>query len=538
MITLRLRDYLAGERLQRDTRRYLQRLRELPVLRSRETTSELLRWLRAQPGPHVRLGTTTWDETVAVPLCELVKACGLTTGGMGSGKTMFALLLIRAIIELLPGLRTISFGVLDAKGELFERTLYLLALRLEELQGAERQALLRRIVVIDFSFREAISPYNILSRWPYTDPDFFVTNRFETLRELLPASDKLSLGGATVLKNVLTLLADFSLPPTYIEPVLSDDALRSRLVLRSRDAGVRTYFQRHFALEGKQTIAALRARMEALFASEGVRLALSGSSAPDFRQLQNEGKIVLVNCAGPSITRGVRLLLQGLVLSDIRQAIFARPNNPPVTYLWCADEAQNFFLTRQQQEDMADVLTMARSFGSFFYFLCQNLSTAIPDARILEQLHTNIRWSLTLRGSPRDAQFLRPALPITGRVERPEIRPFHERTFYSAEEERALLLDGVAHLPDQVGYLWLKTRSHEGIRLRTERVELPQGEEFRHAVAELREEPILGERVSRADYERAIAERDRTWLGGAEESEPAQDRWERTYRQQGTLWRA
>ena len=187
---------------------------------------------------------------------------------------------------------------------------------------------------------------------------------------------------------------------------------------------------------------------------------------------------------------------------------------------------------------MADVLTMARSFGSFFYFLCQNLSTAIPDARILEQLHTNIRWSLTLRGSPRDAQFLRPALPITGRVERPEIRPFHERTFYSAEEERALLLDGVAHLPDQVGYLWLKTRSHQAIRLQTERVELPQGEEFRRAIAELREEPILGERVSRADYERAIAERDRTWLGGAEESEPSQDRWERTYRQQEALWRA
>jgi hypothetical protein len=76
----------------------------------------------------------------------------------------------------------------SAKGELFERALYLLAARLEELHGAEREALLRRIVVIDFSSREAISPYNILSRWPYTDPDFFVTNRLETLRELLPAS--------------------------------------------------------------------------------------------------------------------------------------------------------------------------------------------------------------------------------------------------------------------------------------------------------------------------------------------------------------
>src|SRR5207302_5990776 len=154
------------------------------------------------------------------------------------------------------------------------------------------------------------------------------------------------------------------------------------------------------------------------------------------------------------------------------------------------------------------------------------------------QLHNNIRWSLTLRGSPREAQFFRPALPITGREERTEPRTFHDRTIYSAEEERALLLDGVAHLPDQVGYLWLKTRSHEAIRLRTEWVELPQGEEFRRAVAELREEPILGERVSRADYERAIAERDRIWLGSAEESEPGQDRWERTYRQQEALWRA
>lgn len=29
--------------------------------------------------------------------------------------------------------------------------------------------------------------------------------------------------------------------------------------------------------------------------------------------MQNEGKILIVNCAGPTITRGVRLLLQGLV---------------------------------------------------------------------------------------------------------------------------------------------------------------------------------------------------------------------------------
>jgi len=324
--------------------------------------------MRNEPGPNVHLGETTWGEPVVVPLSDLVRSCGIATGGMGSGKTMAACVILDAMIERMPQLRSMSFGVLDAKGELFERAAFLLARRLQELDGRAREELLNRIVIIDFSSQQAVSPYNILSRWPYTERDFFVTSRLETLRELLPAGEKLSLRGATVLKNVLALLSEFELPLTYLNHVLESQTLRAKLLARSKNPELRSYFGRHFAQEAKATIGALRARMESLFASDGVRLALSGSTAPDFRRLQNEGKIVLVNCAGQSITRGVRLLLQGLVLSDIRQAIFSRPNNPPVSYLWLADEAQNFFLTRQQQENMADVLTMARSFGSFFAF--------------------------------------------------------------------------------------------------------------------------------------------------------------------------
>src|SRR5713101_1423340 len=435
MITLWARDRLSGRHLKRKTRDYLEKLEHGPVIASQSAATELLKKIANEPGPKVSVGKTLWGEPVIVPLLDLVKACGLTTGGMGSGKTMFAMLPIAEMIRLLPGLKNMSFGVLDAKGELFERALYLLGERLAQLRGREREALARRIVVIDFSSREAVSPYNILAGWPYTDQDFFVTSRLETLRELLPAGEKLSLRGAAVLKNILTLLAEFNLPLTYLEAVLGDDAFRQKLLLRSKNAAVRAYFQRYFLQEGKQTIGALRARMEALFASEGVRLALSGSTAPDF-------KILHVNCAGPTITRGVRLLLQGLILSDIRQSIFARPNNPPVTYLWYADEAQNFFLTKQQQENMADILTMARSFGSFFCFLCQNLSTAVSYARVLEQLQTNIRWSLTLRGTPRDEHFLRAALPVTGRRLRPDPHPFRERTFYSSDEERSLALEG------------------------------------------------------------------------------------------------
>jgi hypothetical protein len=418
------------------------------------------------------------------------------------------------IVRRLPGLKTVGFGVLDAKGELFERAVYLLAARLAELHGRERQELLERIVIVDFANRVSLSPYNILARWNYAEADFFITSRLETLRELLPAGEKLSLRGASVLKNILTLLSESNLPLTYLDRVLGDEPFRKRLIAASRNEELVLYFRSHFGAEGKQTIAALRARMDSLFASEGVRLALSGSSAPDFLRLQNEGKIVLINCAGPTITRGVRLLLQGLVLSDIRQAIFARPNNPPVTYWWCADEAQNFFLTRQMQENLTDILTMARSFGTFFYFLCQNLSTAVPDARMLETLYTNIRWSLTLRSTPHDASFLRNALPVTGRMRRPELNPFQKAGTYTAEEERNITLNGIATLPDREGYLWLKTLSDKAIRIRTPFIDLGSPDNFRTVVDSILQDTTIGARTTRSEYLQRVRERDGRWSPG------------------------
>lgn len=479
---------------------------------SRAENIRVLTELAAEPGTKVCLGTTSWGQNVEVPLVEMVKACGLTTGGMGSGKTMFALPLIHKILQQFPHDGSLAFGVLDAKGELFDRALYLIGCRLQQLEGEAQQELLRRLVIIDFANREAINSYNILSRWKNTEPDYFITSRLETLCDLLPSGEKLSARGGNLFKYVLALLCEFGLPLTYLDRVLGSEEFRAKLLAKSRNEELKFYFRKHFVAEGRQTLAALRARVDSLFASEGVKLALAGSTAPDFLSYQNEGKFVLVNCAGPTITRGVRLLLQGLVLSDIRQAIFARPNNPPVTYLWIADEAQNFFLTRQQQENMADILTMARSFGSFFYFLCQNLTTAVPDARILETLHTNIRWSLSLRSTPHDANFLRDALPVTGLLERPRTNPYVARTCYNLEEERRMLHAGIANLPDREGYLWLKARTSKAIRIRTPRIVLPEAAALRTFVDATRDNPALGGRVSREGYARIAQSRDETWM--------------------------
>jgi hypothetical protein len=512
MRSLKFVQGLASSKIRAATDTYLRDLAAAPSQASEASARALLLELASRPGPQVYLGQTPSGLAVRIPLDLLIRASCLTTGGTGAGKTMAALLPLEAIVRRLPGLKTVGFGVLDAKGELFERAVYLLAARLAELRGRERDELLERIVIVDFANRSALSPYNILARWNYAEPDFFITSRMETLRELLPSSEKLSLRGGNVLKYVLRLLSDADLPLTYLDRVLGDETFRKRLVAATPNDEVKMYFRSQFIAEGKQTVAALRARMDSLFASEGVRLALSGSSAPDFLQLQNEGKIVLINCAGPTITRGVRLLLQGLVLSDIRQAIFARPNTPPVTYWWCADEAQNFFLTRQQQDNMTDILTMARSFGTFFYYLCQNLSTAVPDSRMLETLNTNFRWSLTLRSTPHDASFLRAALPITGRLRRPESNPFRQAQTHTPEEERNMTLNGIATLPDREGYLWLKTLTDKAIRIRTPFIDLGTQRHFRSVVDHILQDTAIGGRIPRDEFLEHIKQRDRRWM--------------------------
>src|SRR5260370_30261039 len=161
-----LADKLSRTRIAHQTTRHLDSLTRQPVLDSQRAVGGVLAALRGEPGPKVCWGETAWGEQVVVPLAELVQACGIATGGMGSGKTMAACLILQAMIADLPHLRTMGFGILDAKGELFERATYLLGARLRELEGEARAELLRRIVIIDFSSQQAVSPYNISSRWP------------------------------------------------------------------------------------------------------------------------------------------------------------------------------------------------------------------------------------------------------------------------------------------------------------------------------------------------------------------------------------
>jgi len=79
-------------------------------------------------------------------------------------------------------------------------------------------------------------------------------------------------------------------------------------------------------------------------------------------------------------------------------------------------------------------------------------------------------------------------------------RPFQEPEMYTPSEERTLLHEGIATLPDREGYFWLKTKCPEAVRMKTETLNF--GEDFDEVVAEMKATPEFGYRMASKDYQK------------------------------------
>jgi hypothetical protein len=111
-----------------------------------------------------------------------------------------------------------------------------------------------------------------------------------------------------------------SFPITSVEKILSSTRIRAKFVRQSRNPETKWVF--HNVFTEPTTIGAVRSRVSSLFAAKTIKLCLAGASSPDFRRLQDQGKIVLINCVGPRITGGMRLLLLALSSQISASAFF------------------------------------------------------------------------------------------------------------------------------------------------------------------------------------------------------------------------
>ncbi len=417
----------------------------------------------------IPLGTTSQGQDVAIALQE-VFAHALILGASGAGKSYYGLGLLSQILNQ-PG-KSHSFGILDAKGELFERAVLYLQAYLFRLEPAAREAIKKKIIVIDFSDDNLITPYNLLARKEFLADELMIANRIDTISEQFSGLSDLSVRMRMILKYLFLLMVELDLPLSCFEQLCADPVLLGCLVERSKNPAVQDYFAGRFEGESRSTLLALRQRIDALLVSEGVRLSLSASSAPDFTALQDEGFIILINTAGRNITRGISELLQGLILSDIKQSVFRR-SNPSNKFIWFCDEAQNLYKSSTNREHMVDLLTMGRSFGSFLVLLTQSLTSAVRDQDVLNSLMANVRWVVMLRSTLRDAELIAPAIPVTGNRTKPHHQPFEAAKYMTEGEELKARLKEITKLPDRQGYCWLKAHLNTAVRITTPLVPAP-----------------------------------------------------------------
>ena len=424
--------------------------------------AQKLEKINKKPERTIHLGTTSWNYPVEVPTNQMLFSHGLILGATGSGKSYYSLNFFKKAIEQ----EKSGFGIIDPKRELYLKAVNQLVIHLNRLNPTSKEQLIKKLYIIDYANPNTVVPYNILAPRIGESVEALVHHRVDTICDLFTGSSTLTTRMRITLKYFLYLLAENKLPITFFDYLCDDFALISTLARKSKNDRVRRYYLKRFKAEAKSTIYALRQRIDSLVTNESVRLSLSASTAPDFRKLMDDEKIVLITTSNPGISRETSHTLQMFLLSDITQAVFQR-KRVKTAFNWQLDEAQWLYKHRSSRSNINELLSMSRSFGTYFWLLTQSLSSAVTDSEIRNAIECNVKNILMLRSTPSDARILLPALPITGTMQKLKTHPLEPNRYLDPKEEIKARTEEIPRLPDRVGYLWLKTMLGEAIRIKT-----------------------------------------------------------------------
>lgn len=388
---------------------------------------------------------------MTVPTTDLL-GHGLLCGSTGSGKSWAAVRMCQQIVASRQN--GIGIGVIDAKGELVERL--------------QKAVPLDNAAVLDFNSQKPVA-FGLLVRRDDESPAELVERRMEVFDDVLGRDNQTSIRMGRMLRNVLIVATENDLPFFLIDHLLSNAALCRSLGMKASDSRVSNYFQHDFDRERNSTLPALQSRLDLILRHKVLSASFSAEACLDFGALMEARRPILVNAGGPEMPRALSRIVQSLLASDLRRAVFSRVDRS-YPYLWFVDEAQELFKQSADIENLTALLTMSRSYGAYLALMTQSPTAACPSRDFLQQLMTNAKWMLMLRSPIDDARLIEPGLSISGR----QVGYRSERGRFSylrPEQERQATLQAIADLPNQTGYLWVRGIKRSAIKCRLSRVE-------------------------------------------------------------------
>ena len=212
---------------------------------------------------------------------------------------------------------------------------------------------------------------------------------------------------------MLTLMADSEHPGTLAEipRMISDDAFQKKWIAKVKDPVVRSFWEDEMAKTSdyhkSETMGYLVSKVGRYVENEMMRNIIGQSkSAFDFREIMDEGKILLVNLS-KGATGEVNANLLGLILvAKLQMAAFTRTDIPEEErkdfYLYI-DEFQNFITP-----SIATILSEARKYRLNLVLAHQYMGQLVKDGKteIRDAVLGNVGTMLVSRVGPEDVEVL------------------------------------------------------------------------------------------------------------------------------------
>ena len=288
-----------------------------------------------------------------------------------------------------------GFALVDPHGDLVER----LAGRIRE-RGSDK--------LIYFDATDPSQPfgYNPLRRVRADKIPLAVSGLLETLKKLWPEAWGVRM--EHVLRNSLYALLDREgshLPDILL--LYSDDAFRKEIVRGIRNDTVKRFWQDEFESYPyrlrAEACAPIQNKLGALLADPTLfRVLVAPKIDLHFRNLMDEGRVLLVNVAKGKLGSESSLILGSLVVSTLGLAAFSRADTPGTSrhsFFLFLDEFHNFTTLM-----LASMMSELRKYGVGLILAHQYIHQLEPE--IQHAVLGNAGTTIAFRVGPEDAALL------------------------------------------------------------------------------------------------------------------------------------
>lgn len=241
-----------------------------------------------------------------------------------------------------------------------------------------------RVIYLDPSRTDYLIPCNILKSSCNT-PYEVAENVVEAFRRVWPETLTEAPRFAQILRNAALTLSLNGLSLLELEPLLTNRDFRLRVLEKTADPLVVTFFTHQFDKWGReQAIFAspVLNKVSAFLFKPQVRLMLGANeNRLDFRAILDEGKLLIVNLGGFRDAETQRLL-GSLLITSLEQAAFSRSNQAPADRkpFFCMIDEFPLFCARDQTS-LARILSECRKYRLHLGLAHQTI-TQLPSQRI------------------------------------------------------------------------------------------------------------------------------------------------------------